>query len=230
MARIKKKEHENLTEGNIEKVISLLEAEKPITKKQACEILNISYNTTRLNKIIESYKEEQERIAKKRAENRGKPASEYEIQTIIERFLDGDSISEIAKDIYRSAALVKEVIEKIGVPSKPVGANYTNYSLVPDKCMKDTFEIGELVWSTKRHGLAIVMRQETNVSDKDNKYYSLWVIEPIEEPSPYFPQYDGYGGYYDGSYAYDLASLEHLKSHGVDLYKQYRPYFSKWLK
>ena len=53
MAKIKKKEGENLTETNIEKVIGLLEQEKPITKKQACEILNISYNTTRLTKIIE---------------------------------------------------------------------------------------------------------------------------------------------------------------------------------
>ena len=47
----KKKSYENLTDSNIKNVISLLEAEKPITKKEACDILNISYNTTRLNKL-----------------------------------------------------------------------------------------------------------------------------------------------------------------------------------
>jgi len=55
--RVKAKEHENLSEANIKKVIELLEAEKPITKKEACEVLNISYNTTRLSKIIEEFKE-----------------------------------------------------------------------------------------------------------------------------------------------------------------------------
>ena len=37
-----KKSHENLTDTNIKNVIDLLESEKPITKKEACDILNIS--------------------------------------------------------------------------------------------------------------------------------------------------------------------------------------------
>ena len=40
--RVKVKEHENLSNLNIRPVISLLEAEIPITKKIACELLNIS--------------------------------------------------------------------------------------------------------------------------------------------------------------------------------------------
>ena len=55
--RTKKKDYEKLTDANIKHVIELLEAEKPITKKEACGILNISYNTTRLNNIIQEYKE-----------------------------------------------------------------------------------------------------------------------------------------------------------------------------
>lgn len=51
--RVKVKEGEKLTPSNIEKVIGLLEIEKPISKKDACELLNISYNTTRLARIIE---------------------------------------------------------------------------------------------------------------------------------------------------------------------------------
>ena len=50
---IKTRKHENLTETNIQHVMELLNADSPITKKEACSILNISYNTTRLNKIIE---------------------------------------------------------------------------------------------------------------------------------------------------------------------------------
>ena len=47
---VRKRAHENLSEVNIRRVISALE--EGITKKSACEMLNISYNTTRLNRII----------------------------------------------------------------------------------------------------------------------------------------------------------------------------------
>ena len=43
--------------------------EKPITKKEACEVLSISYNTTRLNKIIAEFEERQEYVAKRKATN-----------------------------------------------------------------------------------------------------------------------------------------------------------------
>lgn len=228
--KVKVKEHENLSDSNIKKVIELLEADKPITKKEAYEILNISPNPARLTKIINQYKEEQVEAAAKRAANRGKPASQYEIQTCIESFLEGDSISDIAKRLYRSTTFVKDVIDRVGVPQKPTGADYTKYSLIPDQCSRDTFEVGQVVWSAKRHCMAIIRSEETNVKDKSTKYYSIYVIEPIEEPSPYFPQYTGYGGYYDGSYAYDLGNLDHLKNYGVDIYRPYRPYFKNWIK
>lgn len=226
---VKTKEHENLTEANIKRVIELLEAEKPISKKVACEILNISYNTTRLAKIIENFKSEQEESAKRRAANRGKAATPYEIQTVVESFLDGDSITDIAKRIYRSVAFVKEVIERVGVPQKEMGADYTTYDLIPEQCASDAFEPGQIVWHARRHCLAIVIEEETRIKDTSSKYYRVYVIEPIEESSPYFPQFQDYGGYYDGARAYDLGSLEHLKQYGVDVYRPYRATFSKWL-
>ena len=57
---IKKKKYEKLDDTNIKRVIAALEGETPITKKEACEMLNISYNTTRLSKIIANFREEQE--------------------------------------------------------------------------------------------------------------------------------------------------------------------------
>ena len=47
--RVKQKKHENLTESNIKKVIQLLSAEKPITKKELVEhiseVIGIEYQT-----------------------------------------------------------------------------------------------------------------------------------------------------------------------------------------
>ena len=39
---VKKRSHEKLTDSNIQHVIGLLNAKSPITKKEACSILNIS--------------------------------------------------------------------------------------------------------------------------------------------------------------------------------------------
>lgn len=228
--KVKAKEHENLSETNIKKVMELLSSEKPITKKEACEILNISYNTTRLNKIIQEFKDGAAELQRRRAANRGKPASSYEIQACIEGYLDGESLADIAKRIFRSSGFVKEVIDRVGVPQKVVGSDYRYPGIIPDQCMREKFEYGQIVWHARRHCMAIVLEEKTNVKDKTSKYYQVYVIEPIEEQSPYFPQFEGYGGYYDGAFAYDLGSLDHLKQYGVDVYRPYRPHFKKWLQ
>jgi hypothetical protein len=229
--RVKAKEHENLSEANVKKVIELLEAEKPITKKEACEVLNIAYNTARLNKIIETYRQEVAELQRRRAANRGKAASSHEIQAVIEGYLDGDSVTDIAKRIFRSTSFVKEVIDVVGVPQKVVGANYWQPGLIPEQCAREEFEHGQIVWHARRHCMAIVLEQKHSVSDKHiSNYYQVYVIEPIEEISPFFPQYTEYGGFYDGAYAYDLGSLDHLKKYGVDVYRPYRPHFKKWLE
>jgi len=228
-SKVKVKAHENLTEANIKKVIGLLEAEKPITKAEACDILNIAKNYARLAKVIENYKAEQEENSRRRAANRGKPATPYEIQIIIENFLDGNAIAEIGKRIFRSTNFIKEVIDNIGIPQKNAKSTYWQPALIPEQCLRETYSPGEIVWNAKCSSMSII-RYEVNASDTTNKYYQVYVIEPIEESSPYYPGYEGYGGYHDGAYAYDLASLDHLKQYGVDIYRPYRPYFKNWLE
>ena len=91
MARrgVKKKEHERLDDTTVGRVVSLLEQDSPITKKAACEILNISYNTTRLNRIIEEYKERIEFNKKRRAALRGKPSAQLGTISMISFTLSG---------------------------------------------------------------------------------------------------------------------------------------------
>ena len=84
---VKKKEHEKLDEATIERVISLLEAAPPITKKEACEILNISYNTTRLNSIIGEHQEKITRRKNNYAKKKGTPLDTFEITNIVKWYL-----------------------------------------------------------------------------------------------------------------------------------------------
>lgn len=82
--RVKVKDSEKLDDNNVKYVIELLESDKPITKKEACGILRISYNTTRLGNIIAGYKERAETEARLRAKNRGKSATDGEVVRAIE--------------------------------------------------------------------------------------------------------------------------------------------------
>ncbi len=225
--RVKKKDGENLSPDNIEKVIKGLNDAKPITKKAACEMLNISYNTARLTKIIEEHNQDKETTKRLRSANKGKAAQAHEIQTVITGYLSGEPIAAIANQLYRSPSFVKTIVERIGIPER--GGSYFEPTLVPDPCMSTSFDSGQLVWSFKHDAMAIVRKQETNVSDTENNIYQIYVIEPIEEPSPYFA-IDSFGGFYGTVPAYELGSLEHLKEHGVDVYKQYRPFFKTWLR
>jgi hypothetical protein len=145
---IKKKAHEKLDDTNIKRVITALNSENSITKKEACEMLNISYNTTRLTKIINNYKEEQEYKKERKSKNRGKPVTQDDLKEMITKYLIGIPVSHIAAQLYRSPAFVKGHIDRIGVPTRvALGEEF----IVPDECVKETFEIGEWVWFNDSH-------------------------------------------------------------------------------
>jgi len=229
---IKKRSHENLSPENIRKVIGLLNGETPITKKAACEILNISYNTTRLDKIIQDFHEMEEYTSLRKKANRGKPASNAEITEAVLDYLRGDNISSIAKSLYRSPSFVKTLLEKVGVPERPSSKDSTEYDIIPEECASEDFAPGELVWSAKYHSLARIdaeISQEYQNTHKgmgsvdyekkyESKCYAIYVLSAMnfDSSETYFPRIES-GGYSAYSLAYDLGKLEHLKQYGVDL-------------
>lgn len=225
--RIKKKDHENLTAENIRRVIGLLQPtstdQKPITKKQACEILNISYNTTRLDTILSEFLERQEYVQRRKNQNRGKAASPNEIQEAVADYLQGSNVSTIAKYLYRSPSFVKNILEKIGVPQRPPSAEERKMpAFLPENCVAEEFEPGEIVWAAAYHAPAMVDKKLEG--SYRLKYgadaYQIYVFEKgDEDTSNYFVQ-AGIGGFYAASCAYDLGKLSHLAELGIDLKKQ----------
>ena len=236
MARVKKKSHEKLTSQNIQHVISLLNPTssqtKAITKREACSILNISYNTTRLDKIIQDFHEQKEYRSRRVSQNRGRPARPDEVQDIVKEYLSGENVSNIAKGLYRSPAFVKSLLEKIGVPQRPtkVEGRKQEYYL-PEQCVADNFDEGEIVWSATHHAPAVIDKrlskehQDSKAGlqtvDYISKYgsdcYSIYVRQkPSTEDMWDMPEV---GGFYAFALAYDLGKLKHLEEYGVDLQK-----------
>ena len=215
---IKAKSHENLTDGNISKVSTLLAQEKPITKKEACDILNIRYNTTRLQKIIDDWKDTQEFKARRKAMNKGKPASRDEIKTVAQMYVEGYNVSSIALSIYRSPAFVKNIIERIGIPMKLADSDYEarKRALLPEQCVADTFHEGEVVWAIKVNYPAKVIKElnPEEAEDIGYKLYLCYTIECTDLSDTFFPHLE-YAGKYTVQPAYELGSLKHLEQYGV---------------
>ena len=202
MARVKVKDSEKLDPSNIRQVINLLESDKPITKKEACNILRISYNTTRLGNIITGFKERQATIKRLRAKNYGKPATEQETIRAIEDYLDGEPLYKIAESMYRSPAFIKGIMERNNVPVRTPSHSYFHPKLLPDEVLTEDFEPGELVWSAQYNHTAEI----TGRHDRDDIHYPCYGIQVL-------------GDYSKHAYVpwYELGSLRHLQQLGVKI-------------
>lgn len=230
--KVKKKAHENLEVHNVQKVIDLLEAIPPkITKKEAYEILNIAANPTRLTRIIEEHKAEIAEQARRRAANRGKPVNDFEKQVIIEAILDGDPVTDISKRLFRSTASVNKTIEEIGIPER--GEDYTRPALLPEQCVREAFEMGELIWVATRNTIGVITHAPASVSRLTGEnVYEVYEFERLEEDSPWFSncRAGDYGGQYGSHRASELGSLAHLKQYGIVLEKTYKPHYPRALR
>jgi len=192
MRRIRTKAGEDITPVNVKKVISLLEREiNPISKKEACEILHISYNTTRLNKIIEDFKEREVYVANRRKQLHLKPIEEYEVKEIVESYLAGDSLSKISENVYRSIAIVKMVLEEFNLPIRNKSYSYFDpVFLEKEEMISSDYKDGDLVFSARYNCPALVKKLVQNSDIHGNVYkiwlygdYNQWAAQPYYELS-----------------------------------------------
>ena len=197
-------EEELMTDANIAKVIRLLdpqeEGKKPITKKDACAILGMSYNTTRLGTIIEEYKQKQVRTAQRKSQLRGKPATQEEKVFIISEYLNGETVDAISKMTYRSSRFIKDILEGNSVPIRVPGSSYFSPELIPDGAIRERFKIGEVVYSSRYDSTARIDAEQK--SEKHGWVYRIWLLAEKWQQNAY-------------QEASELASLEHLREMGV---------------
>ena len=199
-------EEELMTDANIARVIRLLEpveeGKKPITKKDACAILGMSYNTTRLGTIIEDYKQKQIRTAQRKSQLRGKPATQEEKVYIISEYLNGETVDAISKMTYRSSRFIKDILEANSVPIRVPGSSYFSPELIPDGAVRDRFRVGEVVYSSRYDSIARIDAEQK--SEKYGFVYRIWLLSDRWLQSAY-------------QEASELASLEHLRELGVKI-------------
>jgi len=199
-------EEERMTDSNLSRVIRLLEpteeGKKPITKKDACQMLGMAYNTTRLGTILEQFKERQRRTAEQRAKLRGKAVTKDEKIFIIQEYLTGATIDAITKSTYRGVTIIKQVLDEYSVPLRVPGQNYFNPQLIPDGAARDKFEVGEVVWSARYGSLAKIYSEK--LDPKHGHIYHMWLMDDKWRQYCWQPHYE-------------LASLQQIRELGVQV-------------
>lgn len=194
---------ENLSRDNLKKVAGLLSGEKPITKKLACELLGINYNTARLDKLILQHQEAEDRRKRLRAAKQGTPLTPEEYNEIANEYLAGTALSTIAESLHRGIDSIKTAIEKMQLPLRTTGNAYLHPELIPEGATRSEFDIGEQVWSVKYQSLASVEKALPKHSVWGN-CYRIWLSSDNQKQ-------------YANQPACELASLKHLTTFGVTL-------------
>lgn len=197
MKVVKVKSGETLTPDRIRKAMEMLEAGG--TKKAACEVLGIKYNTTRLQKIIDDFVEREENEKRLKDKKKGKPVDRQEAVDIIKEYLETGSVDATAKMFFRSPYIVSQVLDFYGAKLHAPKADYFKPILLPDICVVENLSVGEYVWSARYNALAIVKK------DCGDGVYAIRIL----------------GKYSRDAYQRleDLGSLRHLEAMGLNLSK-----------
>lgn len=168
------------------------------TKKVACEMLGIKYNTKRLDTLINEFLEGIERDKRLRAKKRKEPVTKEEIVNLITDYLSGDSLAELSDNYFRSTNVIKYHLEKHGAMLRSNDkVDELNPPMLPDECIAENFEIGEYVWCAKYGSIARICAVFKNA-------YRIKIVNESMNQYAYQP-------------AYELGSLAHLRNLGVDV-------------
>lgn len=202
--RVSALEEEKMTDANIRRVIALLNPAdkevKPITKKDACSLLGMAYNTKRLDQVLAEFVAKCEQDKARRASKRGKPPSIDEIIYAIEEYITGEPIDAISKALYRSPLFIRSILDKYHVPIRSAASDYFKPPLIPEGAVRDTFAMGEVVYSARYDSIA---RVEGDFGPHQcGRVYRIWLLSDKWKQFAYQP-------------ASELASLQHLRELGV---------------
>ena len=126
---------------------------------------------------------------------------------------------------------MKSILEKIGVPQRPTRTeDRIQEYFLPEECVAEDFEVGEIVWSANHHAPAVI-EKKLSIEYQDSKpgihtvdyvakyganCYNIHVRQKASGEADLWDIPD-VGGFYAFALAYDLGKLTHLEQYGINL-------------
>jgi len=170
-----------IPEAKIRQVIWMLKTGK--TKKACCEHLNITYNTKKLDTIIEDFHKRLEREAELKKAAKTKIFTQKEKEAIAKQYLAGEAQSVLAEQYFISPQRIKNILLEMNTPIRGRGKNSEAKvdHIVQD--LETKFKAGDKVFLAKYNCFAII----NTVFDEDyveylesgrQKYIETWPFKP----------------------------------------------------
>jgi len=141
--KVRSKSDEEITEAKIRQVIWMLKAGK--TKKACCEHLGINYNTKRLDKIIQDFRDNEEKQKSLQEKARAQPLTDALKMIIVKDYETGESVAALAKRYYLTSPRIKSILIEKNVPIRTRG----NKSAKVDHVTQDLdakFKVGDRIF------------------------------------------------------------------------------------
>ena len=178
--------------------------ESGATKKAACEILGIPYNTTRLTSLLENFAKTKEVETRLRKAKRGTPITDQEMVSILEMYFDEESLESISKRMHRSLPLIKFKLEQSGAMLKSRSTiNPASPPMIPEECLQENFELKEKVWVAGYNCLGEI---DKRLDQEGDAVYRVYLLDRHNHRYVYYPWYE-------------LGSLRHLSTIGLNIDK-----------
>jgi hypothetical protein len=179
-----------IPEAKIRNAIWYLKTGK--TKKFVCEFLNISYNTKKLDSIIEDFHKRVEREKELKKAAKAKVFSIKEKEQIAKQYLAGEAISNIAKEYFISPQKIKSILIETNTPLRGRGKNTQGKvdHIVQD--LETKFNKGERVFFAKNNCFASIHE----VYDENYLEYLESGRQRYVETYPFNPGKNGMSGKY----------------------------------
>lgn len=180
MARVKQKDYEDFSDEKVLKVIAMLENKE--TKKACCDVLGMSYNTSRLSRIIQEYQDKVTLLKTQKAKLRGTAVSKEDCSYTVQAYLNGEPLNEIANNIFRSIAVVKNILIRYNVPLRSAGSSYFDPVFLKQE-PADDYVAGDLVYSARYITPAVIVKK---MKDEVYRIY----LQGSNEQYAYQPYYE----------------------------------------
>ena len=227
------KKKQEIAEGDIRAVIWMLKAGK--TKKACCEQLGIAYNTTRLMKIVNEFKEQGERTEELKKKARAKSLTDIDKRDIAKTYIDGEPISRIAERLYLTSPRIKKVLLELNVPLRGRGRKIAAKTEHVVQNLDKKFAIDDTVFYGEKNTMATIKQ----VFDEDYlEYLSEGYLKAINNPhvnlkSGQEPQehihYETYWVLEDGQMWRRAAAEDMIQQIEQMLEETGREYYRVWL-
>lgn len=101
--------------------IAIWELSKGMTKKHVCSTLGITYNTKKLDSIIEEFNAKNTRLEELKKQARSKKLTDLEKNYIVKEYNSGVAISKLAEDRFLTPQRIKAVLTELNVPLRGRG-------------------------------------------------------------------------------------------------------------